>query len=205
MANKINIIALIAGITTLVLIAVSVYVPWWQFTVGTATAGKSAPVQVNFSPLNFNVNLFGSNSITVPLILAFNLICLLTLLSGALVLIIYAVKPNKSYSKKLLGFGWKKPLYAVILFVVEIVGLILVANMFGGLNLPINGSATVQPPSGMLPSGVNFGVSVLAAFQWPFYLSIVVAGLCVAARLYHRTIPLETAVPPATQPQYSTP
>jgi hypothetical protein len=201
MVNKINLIALIAGIITLVLIAVSVYVPWWQFTVGTATTGQPAPVQVNFSPLNFNVSLFGGNSITVPLIWAFNLVCLLTLLTGAIVLIIYAVKPNKSYSKKLLGFGWKKPLYAVIFFVIEIVGLVVVANMFVKINLPINGSATVQPPAGMLPGGINFAVTVLAAFQWPFYLGIVVAALCVVARIYHRTIPLETAAPPAPQPQ----
>jgi hypothetical protein len=176
---KINLIALIAGIATLVLIAVSVYVPWWQFTVG-----KPTPLaQINFSPLNFNLNLLGS-SITTPLIWALNIACLLTLLSGSIVMIIYSLKPNKSYSKKLLGFAWSKPLMAVVLFAIEVVALVVLVNMIAGFNLPINGAATIQPPSGMAPGDVNLAVNVFAAFQWPFYLSIAVAALSVVARFY---------------------
>jgi hypothetical protein len=191
---KINLIGLIAGIATLVLIAVSVYVPWWQFTVGNPTP----LARVNFSPLNFNLNLLGS-SITTPLIWALNLACLLTLLSGSIVMIIYSVKPNKSYSKKLLGFGWSKPLMAVILFAVEVVALVVLVNMIAGFNLPINGAATVKPPSGMTSGGVNLAVNVFAAFQWPFYLSIVVAALSVAARVYHGKMSFDSPTPAALQ------
>lgn len=190
MPNKLNLLGLAAGISTFVLIAISLYVPWWQFTVG-----KPTLAQLNFSPLNLNLSLLGK-SITMPLIWAINLATTLTLAAGGIVMLIYSVKPNKSYSKQLLGFGWKKPLYAVIFFVIEVVGVITVANMFAGLNLPINGSAALQPPQGMLPGGMNFSVDVLAAFQWPFYLAIVVAALCVAARIYHRKISVEAAVPP---------
>jgi hypothetical protein len=193
---KINIIALIAGIASLVLIAVSVFVPWWQFTVGNPTP----LAQVNFSPLNFNMDLLGT-SITTPLIFALNIACFLTLLSGSIVMIIYSVKPHKSYSKKLLGFGWTKPLYAVILFVLEIVVLVVIANMFVGFKLPINGSATVQPPSGMLPGDMSLAVNVFAYFQWPFYLSIAVAALSVAARIYHRKISIAVAPQSIPQPQ----
>jgi hypothetical protein len=193
---KINIVALITGITTLILIAVSVYAPWWQFTVG----NPNPLAQINFSPLNFNLNLLG-NTITTPLIWALNMACLLTLLSGSIVMIIYSVKPDKSYSKKLLGFGWSKPLIAVIFFVTEILVLIIAANAFVGLNLPVNGAATVQPPEGMLPSGTNLVVNVSAAFQWPFYFSIAVAALSVAARVYHRNIFLGQAVAVNPQPQ----
>jgi hypothetical protein len=192
MANKINLVALAAGIATLVLIVVSVFVPWWQFTVG-----KPALAQVNFSPANFNFALFG-NSITMPLILAINVIFILTLVSGAITMIIYSIKPNKSYSKQLLGFGYKKPLYAVIAFVVEIVLLVTLANTLSGFNVPLSGAATMQLPQNIVPgnAGVNVGVDVLAAFGWPFYFAIVVAGLCVAARIYHRKIVADAVLPP---------
>lgn len=193
---KINLIALIAGIASIVLIAVSVFVPWWQFTIG----NPKPLAQVNFSPLNFNMDLLGT-SITTPLIFALNLACFLTLLSGSIVMIIYSIKPNKSYSKKLLGFGWTKPLYAVILFVVEIVVLVVAANMIAGINLPISGATTMQPPSGILTGDVNLTVNVFAYFQWPFYLSIAVAALSVAARIYHRKISIAVAPQSIPQPQ----
>ncbi len=123
--NKINIIALIAGISTLLLIAISVFVPWWQFTVG-----KPTIAQVNFSPVNFNLAFLGSQ-VTVPLIWATNLACFLTLLSGGIIMLIYSLKPNKSYSKKLLGFGYKQPLFAVVLFVIELIALTIVAQSLG--------------------------------------------------------------------------
>lgn len=183
MENKINIIAMIAGISSLILIAISVFVPWWQFTVG-----KPAIAQVNFSPVNFNFAVFGS-PITIPLIFAMNLACILTLASGGITLLIYSLKPNKSYAKKLLGFGYKKPLHAVILFVAELLALVILAGTFSGFALPLMGSGILQIPSSMIPgNGVNVSVNVVAAFEWPFYFAIAVAGLCVAARLYHDKI-----------------
>jgi len=111
MNNNVNYIALAGGIATLVLIVVSVFVPWWQFTVGNPALAK-----VNVSPMNLNFSLLGT-AITTPIILAINVAALLTMLSGGIAMLIYAVKPNKSYSKKILGFGYKKPLTAVIIFI----------------------------------------------------------------------------------------
>ena len=102
MANNINIVALVAGVLTMVLLAVSVFVPWWLFSVG-----APAIAQINFSPLNFNVGLLGT-TITLPIIFAFNMAALLTLLAGGIVMLIYSVKANKSYSKKLLSFRLQK-------------------------------------------------------------------------------------------------
>jgi hypothetical protein len=36
--------------------------------------------------------------------------------------------------------------------------------------------------------GISVSVAILAAFQWPFWLAIVAAGLCIAARVYHRKL-----------------
>ena len=199
MKGKINWIGVAGGAATLLLIAVSLFVPWWKFTVGTATAGNPAFAEANFSPVNLNFSILG-NALTIPIIWALNMAALLTLLSGGLIMLIYSVKPDKSYSKKLLGFSWNKPLFAVVLFVVELVALALLAKSIAGFNVPLMGSGNIQLPQ--MAQGVSISVSVFAAFEWPFYFAIVVAGLCLAARLYHRKIAGFTVqlVPPPPPP-----
>jgi hypothetical protein len=53
----------------------------------------------------------------------------------------------------------------------------------------------------MGPDGLNINVVVSAGFGWPFYFAIVVAGLCVAARLYHRKVVADPMLPPEPQMQ----
>ena len=189
--QKVNIIALVAGISTLLLIVISLFVPWWQFTVG-----NPAIASVDVSPVNWNLALLG-NSITVPLIFALNLASALSLASGGIIMLIYSVRPNKPYSKKLLGFGYKKPLYAVVLFVVALFSISFIVQRFSGFAFPLTGSGALSLPQGIIPDGTNISVNVSAAFVWPFYFAIVVAGLCVAARVYHRkVVAVDTALPP---------
>ena len=197
MQNKFNLIALAAGISTLVLITVSVFVPWWQFTVG-----KPAFAQVNFSPVNLNFSILG-NPLTIPLIWAMNLACLLTLTSGGITMLIYSLMPTKPYARRLLGFGYKKPLYAVVLFVIELASLSGLVSSFSGFSFPLMGSAIVKVPSSMVPGDVNVSFSAIADLGWPFYFAIAVAGLCIAARLYHRHIPLPIMPPPPPSPTIS--
>ena len=140
MQIKINFIALAAGISSLVLIAISMFVPWWQFTVG-----NPANVQVNFSPVNFALSQSGT-SLAIPLVLALNIACLLTMLAGGIILTIYAIKPAEPYSKQLLGFGYKKPLYTVVAFAAILIAIPMIVQSFAGFSLPINGSASVSPP-----------------------------------------------------------
>lgn len=182
MTSKISVIALVAGIATLLLIAVSVFVPWWQFKVGTP-----ALAVMDFSPVNFNVNLFGV-AFNVPLIWAMNVATLLTLAAGAIVLLVYAVKPTKPYSKKLLSFGYNKPIYAVVLFVAELLVLTYGVGGAVGFAIPLIGSKAMALPPSLAPNGANISVNVSAGFLWPFYFAIVVVALCVATRLYHRKI-----------------
>ena len=189
MTRKINYIALAAGILTLALIAISLFVPWWQFTVG-----DPAIAQVNLSPVTYNLALFGT-ILTMPLVYALTLGSMLTLIAGGVIMLVYAVYPNKSYSKQLLGFGYKKPLYAVILFGVALLALYFSATYLGGMNVPLSGSATMGLPKAVGDIGVGVQVKVNSSLNWPFYLAIVVAALCIAARLYHKKIE-ET---PATQ------
>jgi hypothetical protein len=180
MNRQLNYIALVAGILSLVLIAVSWFVPWWQFTVG-----NPAIATVNFSPVNFNFALFNT-LLTVPIIWALNIAALLTLLAGGIAMLIYSAWPTKSYSKPILGFGYKQPLFALILFIIELAILYVSATVLTGISFPLMGSAVLQLPTQLAPGGVSISVGVSAAFGWTFYLAIAVAVLCIVARLYHK-------------------
>jgi hypothetical protein len=179
MQRQMNLMALASGIFTLILIAASMFVPWWQLNVG-----EPALASVNFSPVNFNFALF-SDLLTVPIIWALNIACFLTLLAGGVSLLLYSIFPTKSYAKSLLNFGYKKPLYAIVLFVVQLVILYVSVTMLTGVDLPFSGAKILDLPL-IFTDGISVKVAVSAVFNWPFYLSIVVAGLCIAARVYHK-------------------
>ncbi len=195
MQRKISVVALVAGVLTLVLIAVSMFVPWWQFTVG-----DPAIAQMSLSPVTYNLALFGK-ILTMPLVYALTLGCMLTLVAGGVIMLIYAVVPCKSYSKQLLGFGYKTPLYAIVLFALALLALYFSPSFLGGMNVPLNGSGTMGLPEAIGDVGVGVSVKVTASLNWPFYLSIVVAALCIAARIYHRKMEQK----PATQVGFAAP
>jgi hypothetical protein len=194
MTKPISLIGLIAAITIFVLIAASYFIPWWQLMVGTP-----ALAAVNISPLNLYFSVFDT-ILTIPLIWAINTSCLLMLLAGGIIMAIYSVSPSKPYATKLLGYGYKQPLIAVILFVVEVIGLVFSVRAFTGLDVPIVGPSVVGLPAGLAPGGASVSINVAAAFGWPFFLSIVAVVLCVAARLYHgkiaKTISNNIPIPP---------
>jgi hypothetical protein len=131
----------------------------------------------------------------MPLVYALTLGSMLTLIAGGVIMLVYAVYPNKSYSKQLLGFGYKKPLYAIILFAAALVALYVSARYLGGMNVPISGPGTMGLPEAIGDVGVGVSVKVNSSLNWPFYLAIVVAALCIAARLYHKKVEEK----PATQ------
>lgn len=112
-------------------------------------------------------------------------------------MLVYSVLPAKPYSTSLLGFGYNKPLYAVVFFLVELIALTLMVKTIAGFSIPLMGSANVQLPASMT-QGASISVGVSAAFEWPFWFAIVVAGLCVAARLYHRKL-VRYSLPPLTR------
>jgi|WetSurMetagenome_2_1015567.scaffolds.fasta_scaffold79673_4 hypothetical protein len=197
MHAKVNWIGIAAGASTLVLIAISLFVPWWRFTAGIAPLS----VEADFSPVNLNFVVM-QTTLNIPLIWALNMATMLSLLAGGIIMLIYSVLPAKPYAKKLLGFGYNKPLMAVILFVVELVVLTLIAKQYAGIDFPLMGSTHIQLPSSMTGTATLSAIAI-AAFEWPFYFGIAVAALCVAARLYHGK--LMRAPPPPSQPQYVSP
>jgi hypothetical protein len=187
--SKINWFGLAGGITTILLIAISLFIPWWQLTVGDSI------VAANVSPLYTNFDLIG-NTFTVPLLWAINLACILYLVAGGIIMLIYSVKPTKPYAKRLLGFSYRKPLYFVIIFVIGLFALTLIVQSMFSLSVPLVGSAEVNLPSSMT-QGTNVSVLLSAGFLWPFWLAVASAVLSIGARLYHKRIlpPASTASP----------
>jgi len=180
MGRKINWFGLAAGIIILIVLVLSFYVPWWQLTIGENL------IKVNASPVNTNFGLFGAQ-FTVPLIWALNLISILMFTASGLVMLIYSLNPTKSYSKHLLGFSYKKPLYVLITFAACLVAITIIAG-FLGMSIPLMDSTTLSLPTQFMPTGLSISALVSGSFQLPFYLAIVAAALCIAARLYHRKL-----------------
>ena len=94
--SKINWFGLAGGIVTILLIAISVFVPWWRLTVGDSL------VAANVSPIYTNFNLVG-NSFTVPLLFAINLSCILLSLVGGVMMLTLA---NRAALVQILFLGW---------------------------------------------------------------------------------------------------
>ena len=178
MQTKMNWFGLAGGVTIIVLIIVSLFSPWWQITVGEDL------VKANVSPVNTNFNFLG-NAFTIPLLWALSLSSLLALVASGIAMLIYSIMPTKSYSKHLLDFAYKKPLFILLFFVIVLFALTQIIQAMFSLNVPMIGSTTVTLPESMT-YGVTIAVLISAEFQWPFWLAAIAAGLCIAARLYHK-------------------
>ena len=183
--KNINWIGFASGILLVVVIVLSFFNPWWQLRIGDF-------VYANFSPVNTGFNLLGT-SFLAPLLTAMNVSSLLLLSISAALMIVYSIDPTKEYSKQLLCWSYKNPIFTLITFVGGIVALSLAASYIAGqyahvdFTLPIIGSTVIQVPSEMLgqTSGVQIGITVSAAFHWTFYLAIAATALCIITRNLH--------------------
>ncbi len=182
--TKFNWFALAGGATTIMVIAVSIVTPWWQLTVGDDL------MTINASPVNVNMGLLDT-SVTIPFIFALNIVGILSLLASAIAMLIYSVIPRKSYSMHLLGFGYKKPLYTVLFFIIGLVATTMISQAALNFTIPLMGSATSILPIPFV-EGITLTVLLSAGFQWSFWLAVVAAALCVAARIYHGKVATKT-------------
>jgi hypothetical protein len=178
MRLRINWVGLAGGVTTIVVVAVSLFYPWWQLRVGKGL------MTANASPLNMSFDVLGS-TFTMPLLWAMNITSALTFLASGITMIIYSLAPAKSYSKTLLGFAYKKPLYTLLTFVIILFASTLLVRTLLHFTVPLAGSTTSVFPIPMV-QGTTITVSISADFQLPFWLAIVAAGLCIAARFHHK-------------------
>jgi hypothetical protein len=195
MKTKINWVGLAGGVTTIVVIIVSLFYPWWQLTIGDNL------LKVNSSPVNTNF-AFPDTAFTIPFIWALNIVSLLTLLASGIAMLVYSVIPTKPYSKHLLGFAYKKPLFTLLFFMIGLFALTLLIQAILSINVPLTGSTTSTLPT-QFTEGTTISVLLSAGFQWPFWLAVVATGLCLAARIYHKRI--TATKKPATTPTTTAP
>jgi len=196
---EINWFGLAGGIAVVLLIGVSIFVPWWQLLVGDSL------VKANVSPIYTNFDFIGG-SFTIPLLLALNISSIILLAAGGVAILIYSARPAESYSRRLLGFGYRKPLYALILFTLGLVAIVLVVKSVWSIDVPLMGSGRTTLPTNMT-QGLTVSVLMVAGFQWPFLLGLAAAGLCIAAKFYdNKIVPIQknnatnTSTAPATPP-----
>jgi len=181
MLLRFNWLGLAGGITVLVVVVVSLFYPWWQLEVGENL------VTASVSPLNTSFDVLGSGGFTVPLLWAANLVGVLTLLMSGVVMVIYSLFPVKTYSKTLLCFAYKKPLYMVLSFVIILFVSAFLIQALVHFEVPLSGSVKSVLPIPFV-QGTTVSVLISAGFQWPFWLAVIAAGLCIAARIYHRRV-----------------
>ncbi len=181
MLLRFNWLGLAGGITVLVVVVVSLFYPWWQLEVGENL------VTASVSPLNTSFDVLGSGGFTVPLLWAANLVGVLTLLMSGIVMVIYSLFPVKTYSKTLLCFAYKKPLYMVLSFVIILFVSAFLIQALVHFEVPLSGSVKSVLPIPFV-QGTTVSVLISAGFQWPFWLAVIAAGLCIAARVYHRRV-----------------
>jgi hypothetical protein len=177
MGIRINWFGLAGGVMVFLAIVASFFVPWWQLTIGDNL------VNAKVSPLSTNFNVLGS-AFTIPLIWVLNIVGLLAMIFSGVAMLIYSIVPTKSFSNQLLSFGYKKPLFTVLFFVIILFALTAILQAALNITVPISGSAT---STARLPfvSGTTIEATIVAQFQWSFWVAAVAAGLCLAARLYH--------------------
>jgi hypothetical protein len=190
--TKFNWFALAGGVTTILMVVVSLFSPWWQLTVGDDL------MTVNASPVNLNMGFLDA-SFTIPFIVALNIVSILSLLASAIAMLIYSLIPRKSWSIHLLGFGYKKPLYTVLFFIIGLVVTTVICQAVLNFNIPLMGSATSTLPIPFV-SGITLTVLLSAGFQWSFWVAVIAATLCIVARIYHGKVAPKPQEPKEPKP-----
>jgi hypothetical protein len=105
-------------------------------------------------------------------------------------MMIYSIMPTKSFSKALLDFGYKKPFVTFLFFVIGLVAITMILQAVTSINVPLTGSTTSTVPISIAP-GMTISFLLSAGFHWPFWLAAAAAGLCIAARLYHKKVAIQ--------------
>jgi hypothetical protein len=186
---KRNWLALAASALMFATVASSASCPWWRAELG------SGLVTVNADPFFTSFEVLGV-SYVIPIIFALNVGLAALFVASGITLAVYAINPEKGYSKHLLSFGWKRPLHVVIGFLVVLALLLYAAPaavnaMARGLAVPtpiapLLGSSTIWLPRGLLNIPAQVAIAVTSNFTHSFFLGVAAAVLSIAARAYHR-------------------
>jgi len=187
---KRNWFAFAAGVLMLTAVISSLSAPWWRLQVGENLIVVDAdPFYASFSILG--VRYF------IPIVSAMNAAAAALFVAGGVTLIIYALKPAKDYSRRLLSFGWKRPIQVLTVFIIMLAVMVRYAapaaismiahgaSASAQIDVPLTGSSMMQLPEGILDAHVKVAVALAASFTHSFYLGAAAAALSIAARICH--------------------
>jgi hypothetical protein len=144
----------------------------------------------------------------VPILFAINIAVIALFTASGAIFIVYSIKPKKSYSKHLLSYGWKRPLYTIIGFIVTILVILYVvpsiintmahSSMIPVPIAPLMGSSVIDLPSGIFgnSNSIQIGITVITTFEYTFYLGLAATVLGIMARIYHRRTFSNVIIPP---------
>jgi hypothetical protein len=191
--KKINWIGLACSVTaaTLVFLSVLYAAPWWRVDIGDGV-GKA-----EISPLDYKANLAGA-SVELPIIWFLNLGSKLTMTACAVAMFAYSVTTQKPFSKKLLGFAYKKPLLMLVFFVVMLVISTYIMETFFGIKAPVVGTTTVS----LSVDGATANVPISTSLTWVFWLAVATTVLAIAAKIYDwKVLKMPSAQTHKTKPE----
>ena len=187
--RAINVLGLIAGV---LMIALPFLGPWWI-----ARAGTGA-IEMALSPFDMSITVLGQ-SISSDLVWLFLLAEKVAIIIAGVFMILSSLLPTSWWSARLLRFGVMKPLWAIVgLIILLLLGTFFMnnilpnflSNMIGAtgasvqMNVPyIMGTAnsTIQ-----VGSQATITAPIKLSLTPAFWVAMVTAALCIAARIYHR-------------------
>ena len=184
-----NILGVIAGA---LMIALPFLGPWWI-----ARAGTGA-MEVALSPFDMSITVLGQ-SISSDLIWLFLLAEKITIIIAGVFMILSSLLPTSWWSARLFKFGVMKPLWAIVgLIVLLIAGAFLMNNILPSFLSNMTGAAGasvhINVPYIMGTANSTIQVGSQATITAPikllltpaFWVAVVTAALCIAARIYYR-------------------
>lgn len=173
--KTINWPGLACSVTAAMIVVLSILyaAPWWQVAIGDGVG------QADISPLDYKASFAGA-SIEIPIIWFLNLSGKLMMTACAVAMFIYSVTTQKSFSKKLLGFAYKKPLLMVLVFTAVLAVSTYMVGTFLGVNVPLAGTATLSLSLGE----ITVNVPISTSLTWVFWLAVATAVLAIATKIY---------------------
>jgi len=186
---KRNWFALATGALMLVTVASSLHSPWWRAEIG------SGLITVNADPFYTSFKVFGV-SYVIPIIFVLNVGLTALFVASGIALVVYTIEQEKGYSKHLLSFGWRRPLYVVVGFVAVLVLSLhvipLVVNTIARAvevstpMVPLMGSSIIRLPSNVLNIPAQVSITVTTTFTHSFFLGVATVALAITTRACHR-------------------
>ena len=140
---------------------------------------------IGLSPMDVRIEVLGESP-DIPMMFYLTLGMKLTLVASAAAMAIYSLATTRAWYGNLLGFGYKKPIWVTLLFVVAVFALTYIGGLLAPIKIPLAGRSVASLD--LPPVGGRIEIPIAAGFTATFYLAIAAVVLALVARIYHGRI-----------------